>query len=532
MDDFFNIPELRALVCDRLDRKSAYAFALTRRAFREEGLNRVWRSIDTFEPLFSYLPGDLLVETSVPVMSTRLPRAVMCLRRPLVREDLQKYLDYAKEIQEVKIDIYHCKRLPATDLMHALELAIGGEAGALSPNIKCFKAMPGVPFKTDLLKSLAPLTPLFVGNNLERLGVMLRAKLEIHTAIALSTFHFAPQLKALTFSEKSEGPLITQYMGSSSWENLQSFSAPTCPSISLLASLPQLRSLRLTNVQVSDIPIEAPSQGEGVHESQNLGFQSIQEMEIQAETFLILHEFIRRLPTSNMIRSLKLSTYNYASPEDIENIIANIRARGNPHTLVCLQVIDGVLDEATREGQMAVGEPDMMSEEPVDLWYHEDVDVLPTTFDFTNLEVLVLRFRERIRVTPEDLASIPETWPRLSRFEVTETGPRGQLPLIDHNDLLHFVERCPYLRVLGLPFDATRISGGERSSQGPFHLESLCVVGSPICSPYCVVEFILSNFPELKEMEIAFEDLANNYSDSMTVCRWARVRRDAVWRLR
>ncbi|KAF6747854.1 hypothetical protein DFP72DRAFT_972165 [Ephemerocybe angulata] len=524
MQRFLECLELKTLVCDDLDRKSAYALALTNSAFLHPGLKKVWQTIDTFEPLLRCLPADVLSETKLRAFFTRMPTVAMSLRRPLVAEDLARYRSHARYIREFKIDMYRCKRLPAADLLHGLELVTEKQHGALAPNLRSFKAFPRIPLKTDLLQSLSPFTYLFMGTRIEQLEVRLSAELPLDAALIQSTSQSVPNLKALNFSADSDLPLTTKYLSSSTWDNLQSFCARTCSSISILASLPQLRTLRLTEVQNTDIQIQSTLLDQDTLEVRNRGFPSLREMEVHARSFTIILEFIRHLPTSNTIRTLTFGTFlSPASPPEIQDILSSIRARVNPLTLESLQIADNELDEVHQQAFWAPG-PDIEPPEPEDLGYDEPIDALPHTHDFTNLEVLVLRFNERIRVTSGDLAAIPGRWPRLTRFEISETGPKPQHPLVDHTDLMALVEHCPSLRVLGVPFDTTRISGEERSPQGPFLLSRLYVIGSPICSPSCVAEFLQGNFPELEQIELAFDDPRLNYSDSKTINRWVKVR--------
>jgi hypothetical protein len=56
MNPALSIPEVIRLVCNELDVKSSRATALTCRALLEPSLDRLWHTIETFEPFISCLP--------------------------------------------------------------------------------------------------------------------------------------------------------------------------------------------------------------------------------------------------------------------------------------------------------------------------------------------------------------------------------------------------------------------------------------------------------------------------------------------
>lgn len=59
------IVEILQFICDKLDRKNAFHLALAARAFLEPALDRIWHELDSFAPLVSCLPEDLVTAERV-----------------------------------------------------------------------------------------------------------------------------------------------------------------------------------------------------------------------------------------------------------------------------------------------------------------------------------------------------------------------------------------------------------------------------------------------------------------------------------
>ena len=59
------VVDVLQFICDELDRKSAFHLALASRAFLEPALDRIWHELDSFAPLVSCLPEDLVTAERV-----------------------------------------------------------------------------------------------------------------------------------------------------------------------------------------------------------------------------------------------------------------------------------------------------------------------------------------------------------------------------------------------------------------------------------------------------------------------------------
>lgn len=65
MDRFLDARELKDIVCEELrsDKKALLALALSRRAcFFDPAMDKLWERMDSFDPLLSCMPGDVMRE--------------------------------------------------------------------------------------------------------------------------------------------------------------------------------------------------------------------------------------------------------------------------------------------------------------------------------------------------------------------------------------------------------------------------------------------------------------------------------------
>ena len=59
MNQCLNIPELQRLIHDNLSKGSSLSLALACQAFLESGLDRIWDSLESLEPLVCCLPAEI-----------------------------------------------------------------------------------------------------------------------------------------------------------------------------------------------------------------------------------------------------------------------------------------------------------------------------------------------------------------------------------------------------------------------------------------------------------------------------------------
>jgi hypothetical protein len=59
MGHCLRIPELIRSICDNLDKATSLSVALACKAFLEPGLDKIWRDIDSLEPLAHCLPAEI-----------------------------------------------------------------------------------------------------------------------------------------------------------------------------------------------------------------------------------------------------------------------------------------------------------------------------------------------------------------------------------------------------------------------------------------------------------------------------------------
>jgi hypothetical protein len=125
---------------------------------------------------------------------------------------------------------------------------------------------------------------------------------------------------------------------------------------------------------------------------------------------------------------------------------------------------------------------------------------------FQNLERVDLNCPPGLTIEPEFLAAIPHSWPKLKTLVLCPSIVNPSPPLlIDHTHVTQLVRQLSHLQVLGLRFDATKITA-EECEQTEFEtpspkLHTLRLGNSPIESRARVTAFLKANFPALEVLE-------------------------------
>ncbi|KAJ3509428.1 hypothetical protein NMY22_g16294 [Coprinellus aureogranulatus] len=117
--------------------------------------------------------------------------------------------------------------------------------------------------------------------------------------------------------------------------------------------------------------------------------------------------------------------------------------------------------------------------------------------------------------------ALPGAWPQLSTLVLAPSRSISNPPTIDHSHILVLAERLPQLIILGIRFDASRVTGRERIVGKPPKLRVLSVGRSPICSTSGVIAFLRHNFPLLETLDVECRALP----EGMTIFkqRWTAV---------
>ncbi|KAF6753306.1 hypothetical protein DFP72DRAFT_1171094 [Ephemerocybe angulata] len=514
------IPAVIRSICDHLDRRSALAMSLTRRAFLDPGLDSVWYSLDSFEPLLACLPTDLWRIEEKKIRDRSTLTSVYYLNRALVPSDADRYLKgYAHRIRHLKADIYNAKRIPSVELLQALQVVTYFEPGALAPNIRTFDWIPGNrierKFSLEYSNNIQPFMPLFVGAKVTELTFNMKSCLPLQ-ALTLLSMANAKRLDLLKnqYLGSETAKFADDYLKSSTWNHLKRLQIKTLlPSTILyLATLPQLSMLSINSLKANDWHISAT---ERRSRRPIEGFSCLRELGIaDADTVSTITGFLQHLPTLNKLEALDGMALARCSSEEGQDVIDTIAGHLlNPDNFQRLGLFDG------ETGPIPDYEPGEDNE------YTPPITIAPL-YVFKRLNYIAMGLSQWISITPDDIAQMRTAWAEVETLDIVENRLVDPAPLIDHTHLLYLLDGCPSLVKLGLRFDATRISGEETG--GPFYqLYELNIGGSTISSPISVFKFLETNFPQLERLDASsfggdFEHVHNMYR-----ARWKEVK-DAV----
>lgn len=506
MDRCLQVSELIRLIFSNLDKAESLSLALSRRDFLEPGLDRIWHSLQSLEPLVCSLPSELwknegeevLVRHKLCAHTIRYARThvglIQSFRIPVTESHLQRHLSfYANRIHSWSPCMRSDKRTLSGEALQALQIATNFKLGVLSPHLRHFywssaeehwpshpRALPG---------TLDPYVSLFVGESVESLQLGKTRDGPIYLGSLTSTTNRLPHLKSLSLSFHDPDPeFMKWYMTSFPWQGLEELRLTwISPEIlAVLAKLPRLRDLDVFDESGALYDLGQMDAPEHAILSDFPSIRSLSTTEFGGLSNI--KTLLRAVPPANKIEAVRATSPLPTDMSEFIGAVSSIQKFCNPATLRQIEVDDGA----------SLGSP---HEEIFDLYLNsteDDIDISGLS-KFTNLEKLELRWQRSLRLTPREVTLVPTWWPRIRHLDLCPTYPsQGRIPSIDHTHLLDIVRGCPLLRFLGLRFDATQIPGKHQGDVEVFRLETLKVGESPIVSPSRVAAFLKRHFPHLK----------------------------------
>ncbi|KAF6753279.1 hypothetical protein DFP72DRAFT_849282 [Ephemerocybe angulata] len=498
--------------------------ALSHRAFLEPGLDSLWHSINSYEPLLACLPNDLwTAEECESVLDVDRWAMIVTLRRVLTASDLQRYRTfYARRIRIfVPPHGFIGKKLLSIAFLQALQLATEREPGALCPLLTSF-TWPSPTLMHDYVGNsysshLSPFMDLFYGRNVTSLIVKVSGDdYPIHTASVYLATKTICHVKTLTIHrdfDPTSAKLPTDlYLNSFNWAHLRTLTVHdiTGAAMPKLASLPLLAILHVDG-NLKDVPLlYSAGTTPPLVKPPGANFPSLKAVRLLGRSVQDFIAFLQHLPRSNSVRKLDLILAGMTACLDYQGLIETIQNHCNPRVLKSLDLCD----------YAEAGEPDDDDIDP-----EGGVDLSPLMV-FGKLKQLTIHVPEHVKITPMLLSQIPTAWPKMVTLYIDDyVQAAGRIPLIDHTHVSTLLKRAPSIRHLGIVFDATKITDSVSNSNGPFPLLILSVGDSAIYSPSRVLAWIKNQFPELENLRsIAYMNEALDRQSK----RWERVVED--WR--
>ncbi|KAF5313411.1 hypothetical protein D9611_008514 [Ephemerocybe angulata] len=543
MNRCLQAPEILQLICSQLpndrpsDRQRLLAVALSCRALLEPALDRLWLKIPSFRPIMATLPTELWKVDKKGTGTN--PWTVLGVRRAIVPTDLDRYMAYyAHRIREVDIGLL--KATFSLEVWLGLQMATSWKHGALSPSAQKINwALSGskqAVLSKEVLDQAFPFFSLFMGPNTSYLSFTFASDTTIHTASVRSAPGIPSRLKELQLIDVAPATLglsfLTNYLRTTSWNNLEILRIAniSADAISHLSALPNVTILEIWSLRdlprlhvYSDTDWKTPPPH--VEEMPNTAFPSLETLNLISGSSESIEAFIQHLPPDNYLHTLQC-TVNRVEPsgDAMTSLLASIRLHCDPKSLRKLVLKTG---------------PPLLAFTPIEdleMQPNEGVNLTPLSV-FEELEELSLNFPININLLPADIDFIVESFPLLVKLKVDTNVSDAVVARLDHNHVLRLLYDLPFLKKLGLRFDATQITGEEMIPASSIHtrpapLEKIWVGDSPIYSPEAVIKFLERHCPNLNLNKLETVQLNEEYSHSVPVMvykrRWMAVRDSTI----
>ncbi|KAF5332873.1 hypothetical protein D9611_005374 [Ephemerocybe angulata] len=494
MNQCLGVAEIQSLICENLDRKSAFAMALTAHAFLEPALNEIWRTVDSFRPLIDCLPEDLWIAKAVPspTQPAKINTILNVAREPEA-EDLHRYLTrYASRIRNFKPAVSAGMKMLSPDALLALQYATDFQPGALSPQLKHFQWISPKSIADGLgdefVGRLSSYMILFVGKTVDSIDLSdVKTSTPLEMAAVRYILKRLPCLKVLRDLPGNDAtPFPESLIKSVRWDGLESAvlarNSVTIRSLRHLASLPRLRQLTKMNFGTT-LP-QALSRAV-------TGFTSLQHVTYACYRLPSVLEILQHLPQTNIVQAILLMGTTSCTSSQLTEVLRYVETYLNPETLTNVEIKENVYPPAARPMELIeTNQPDPIGLQPLHI--------------FKKLKKLQVELQGGVRLTWKEIEDIPNAWPNLTVLILLPRVPDShRLPSIDHTHVASLLRSLPLLRELGLQFNATQILRDEPNAE-PWvsNLLELSVGASPISSPGRVIDFIKTHLPRLTTLKI------------------------------
>ncbi|KAF6751689.1 hypothetical protein DFP72DRAFT_906850 [Ephemerocybe angulata] len=537
MNKCLQAPEILHLICNELpnsnldDRQRLLAVALSCRALLEPGLDRLWHTIRSFQPLMTMLPLDLFKLEKKPNLGTSGFYLLVNLRREIVPSDLDRYLTYyAPRIREV--DIALLKGTFSPEFWQGLQLATGWRHGALSPSAWKVVWTLTAPFQSllsqDILDQTFAYFSLFLGPKSTCVTFGFKSEVPLQAASIRNAPSIPTALKELSLQDASpiasELSFLTSSIQSSSWRDLEGLTILNLPpnAISHLSTLPHLSRLEIGELHDTR-PVRSYTQADITNRPGHLStmstgvFRSLKYLKLSSAVSANFEGFLQHLPPNNQLHTLKCILGVAPSSARVKAILATIHLHCNPKHFREL-VIKGSPGTAANK-------------ERLDTYWDIGIDLNPLLI-FTQLETLSLNLLLGVNLNPADINQIVARFPRLVKLNVDTDAFDSRIPQIDHTHVLQLIYKLRHLRKLGLRFNATAIPEYPANDPAlanlttakhlPSQLVTLWVGDSPIYSPPSVARFFKMHCPNLRMDRIITLPIDSNIPETMPVVMYQK----------
>lgn len=463
----------------------------------------------------------------------------------MVPADLRRYLTYyAHRIRVIDFSLPGVGQTFTPSAWQALHLATNWKSGVLAPRLTemCLHLFPeSVELEGDaahtmnaikvvLVDEVMPYIALFRGQDTVSVDIELKSDQRIHgPSVQFLLGPLADNIKELSLrdiapaeSQKHHLAFIPNFLVAHRWQKLRVLKVQDVTAVSLqhISTLPLLATFEVS--ALSKLP-DRYNMDDGTLAPFNLqgtvrnAFHSLQHLLLGARRLATITKFLQcaLAPKHDGIQNIKCRmTGSPSTPADTAQFLTTIQNRCS----ISLRQLDIEDLVAGREN--------------VDIPLSEETDLsLLYNFNLEHLNISPAHTSSGC-LTAHDIERIIESWPNITHLQIDGSHFNSRIPRLDHSHVLSLLYGCPRLRMLGLRFDATKITGGEvgLNDVAPI-LEALSVGDSPIYSPSRVGLFLRNHCPGLRKGSLYYTDSTGgirhppNAPQYLYCERWSAVER-------
>ncbi|TEB18691.1 hypothetical protein FA13DRAFT_1803152 [Coprinellus micaceus] len=403
--------------------------ALTRRSFLEPALDRIWREIDSFNPLIACLPRGAWREYKPFENSAWV--VDLNFRGTLSSSDLGVYLTkYASRIRKFSPNVSLEEKIFSLVFFQALQLITNYRPGSLAP---CVTELGWVPIRqaqyleNSHLKHLGPFVYLFMGANVTSFTAFDYSD----TAHLPSLAFVTEQLQNLTTLNATAlyRPRSADSIAKSCWDQLEVINVDLsrrCNGGSFFKSIVQKTLPKLRTLLVLDNSSRAALNLQPEYTNPFPRVQKIVLTALQPSYGASLLRIINRLDAIKIL-SFRVRR-SQTGDEGPELLVSSIFDRCSPATLEAIQ-----LHETTPSANTS-------SLRRLDAPIDELLDITPL-YKFTRLKMLDIQLDCAVRVTQRDITNFTAVWPGLQILNLCPSFHNvDSLPSINHTHLVQILD--------------------------------------------------------------------------------------------
>ncbi|EMD37927.1 hypothetical protein CERSUDRAFT_73709 [Gelatoporia subvermispora B] len=433
----FKIPEIILLVLqhiketDERRQLTLLSVAQTCHILHEPALDVLWDEQRGLVNLVKCLPEDALGLTPTSVVDSdspdaiRVSKSILRITRPLIPADWERFDHHARRIKTLWLDEYQCvmdcKVFLWLDTLAMLHLS--------RPSTQVLPRLKTLNLQNDVFGLSGRLDMLF-GPSLRHLTIqnVKSASREHLAALITCAAQASPNLSFLSSTRPLHPASVRGRLRDirTLILDLPDNAEHASDLLTWIAELPHLTTLHLKTVVASSVITT---------QATTPLFTSLDTLHLSADTPRTACRVLSLL-TSAPLRGLEISTHDFATVQDVQNIIQAVGQYCNTNTM------EGIRVKVRSRGQQV----------------HNTIrlDSMQHLSRFRKLKGLTICTPTPVELKDEDLGELVSAWPSLRILRLRHPAREHHEPKLTLLTLMHLATHCPGLQKLHLTLDAQR----------------------------------------------------------------------------